>query len=435
MLQFILRDHSNSLLREIRLDFVVQEDETKCLYSRTLSSGTIQPVWHHLNEQIDIPEFSIEAYESMTLRFFVGDPGQPNAVLLWQQLPIHPSKLVRIGKLPQPEKQHLPLNFIVVEYSDKSLRTTASLYQILESKGKKEDVANLLEVKVEGESEDDDYFGRFKDNAFHALDQVLAKEANRSLVDQADLLLPPMDRTTPLKQESEIEPPIKDYSPTQQEKRILLLQAEIQAQQSALLDEIKEIEDEHCLMKHWEEQLSEKLEQIRQVKDVIETERHHGLEIAFKLQTQQIRLVRELQQIYPITVYVGGPGDARHRFRVRDLEFPATFQDMLMAPEEELSAVLGYTCHLVHMLSKYLSVQLRYRLLCHNSKSGIQDDRAILYPLFYGRNVDREQFEHGFTLLQRNVDFFCRDRELSVAPKLHILGKLKRVCEHVIDGY
>ncbi len=106
-----------------------------------------------------------------------------------------------------------------------------------------------------------------------------------------------------------------------------------------------------------------------------------------------------------------------------------------MAPEDELSAVLGYTCHLVHMISKYLSVQLRYRLICHNSRSGIQDDRALLYPLFYGRNVDREQFERGFTLLQRNVDCICRERDLVVAPKLHILGKLKRIYEHVIDGY
>ena len=148
LLQFI-RDYSNSLLREIRLDFVVQEaEETNNserkwrehrLYSRTVSSGTIQPVWHHLNEHIDIPTFSIDAYESMMLRFFVEDvSGQPNnSSTLWQQLPIHPSKLVRIGKLPQPEKQHLPLNFIVVEYSDKTLRTTLPLYRLIESKGKK----------------------------------------------------------------------------------------------------------------------------------------------------------------------------------------------------------------------------------------------------------------------------------------------------------
>ncbi len=447
LLQF-LRDYSNSLLRDVRLDFVVREPEEVVgvnekkwrehrLYSRTLSSGIIQPVWHHLNEQIDISEFSIDAYESMMLRFFVSEHFDDDSVIMWQQVPIHPSKLIRIAKLPQPDKQQLPLNFIVVEYSDKTLRTTFPLYRLLESKGKKEEIQKLLYIKSEGEL-DDDYFGRFKDNAFNALDQVSAKEA-KVMVDEADLLLPQIDRTSPIKPSHDRHAKIDDSvvlcSPIKQQKEALLIQAEIEAQEEALLNDVKELDAEYLLVKNWEAQVTTKRDQIRQVHEAVETERQRGLEIVVKLQTQQIRLVRELQQIYPITVYVGGPGDARHRFRVRDLDFPATFQDMLMAPEDELSAVLGYTCHLVHMISKYLSVQLRYRLICHNSRSGIQDDRALLYPLFYGRNVDREQFERGFTLLQRNVDCVCRERDLVVAPKIHILGKLKRILEHVVDGY
>ncbi len=286
LLQF-LRDYSNSLLREIRLDFVVREAEDvegvkkwreHKLYSRTLSSGIIQPVWHHLNEQIDISEFSINAYESMMLRFFVGSN---DSATLWQQVPIHPSKLIRIAKLPQPEKQQLPLNFIVIEYSDETLRTTYPLYRLLESKGKKEEIESLLNVKSEGEL-DDDYFGRFEDNAFNALDQVSAKQT-KVIVDEADLLLPQIDRTSPMKpiRHDKMDESLVPSHPIKQHKRALLLQAEIEAQREALLNEVKELEAEYLLMSHWEAQLITKRDQIRQVHEAVETERQHGLEIAF----------------------------------------------------------------------------------------------------------------------------------------------------------
>jgi len=44
-------------------------------------------------------------------------------------------------------------------------------------------------------------------------------------------------------------------------------------------------------------------------------------------------------------------------------------------------------------------------------------------------------FETGFSLLGRNVDFLCETRSIKIAHKLHVLAKIKRIYECVIDGY
>jgi hypothetical protein len=86
-------------------------------------------------------------------------------------------------------------------------------------------------------------------------------------------------------------------------------------------------------------------------------------------------------------------------------------------------------------MGKYLSVQFRYRLYFQASRSAIQDDRAIIWPLFFDRSVERDQFEHGVRLLGRNIQYLCEVRNIRVSSKLHPLAKVKRIYENVIDGY
>jgi hypothetical protein len=149
----------------------------------------------------------------------------------------------------------------------------------------------------------------------------------------------------------------------------------------------------------------------------------------FLREAQCIRLLRELQTIYPITL------DSQKGYLIRDLRLPVDIYTT-MVPEEEISAALGFACHLLFMFSKYLSVNLRHRVFCNSSRSAIQQDggTAIVYPLFMARNVEREQLERGLTLMGANVDCILMTYRMEYTPKSHILARLKRIYDHVIEG-
>jgi hypothetical protein len=120
----------------------------------------------------------------------------------------------------------------------------------------------------------------------------------------------------------------------------------------------------------------------------------------FLREAQCIKLWRELQTIYPITL------DSQKGYLIRDLRVPLDIYTTIV-PEEELTAASGFTCHLLFMLSKYLSVNLRHRLFCKSSRSAIQQDgggTAIVYPLFMAST----------TRIQENT---CNDLESRLSPK------------------
>jgi len=172
--------------------------------------------------------------------------------------------------------------------------------------------------------------------------------------------------------------------------------------------------------------------------------------------------------VYPITTTATNDNNnsRSRRFLIRGLEIPTSLfvvgaagntaqQPPPPPPDEEVAAALGFLAHATQLLSKYLDVHLRYRLHCHASRSAIQggggDERgsssqSTIYPLFPGRAVDREQLEYAVHLLDRNVDCLCAARGISFAtaassstgaapPQVHVLAKVKRIYEQVIEGY
>jgi hypothetical protein len=147
----------------------------------------------------------------------------------------------------------------------------------------------------------------------------------------------------------------------------------------------------------------------------------------FLREAQCIKLVRELRTIYPITL------DSQKGYLIRNLRLPVDIYTT-MVPEEEISAALGFCSHLIFLMSKYLSVQLRYRIFCNSSRSAIQQDGAALYPLFTARSIEREQLDRGLTLLGANVDCILMTNHIDYTPKSHILARLKRIYDDIIDG-
>lgn len=140
-----------------------------------------------------------------------------------------------------------------------------------------------------------------------------------------------------------------------------------------------------------------------------------------RIEVQRQKLLRDLFSIYPIECHHG------NQFLIRDAELPS---DVLSGDvdEDEVSAALGFVCHTVVMLSKYLSVPLRYRIVCNSSRSAIQDDGTTILPLFHSRIVERNQISRAMVLLHRNVDRILKSKDLSIATgRENILVKLRRL--------
>lgn len=146
------------------------------------------------------------------------------------------------------------------------------------------------------------------------------------------------------------------------------------------------------------------------------------------LEAQRIKLIRELRTIYPISIIDHDPP----KYLVRGLELPTDLQTSTVT-EDEISAALGFICHLVCQIQKYLSIQFRYRIFCNSSRSAIQQG-TIIYPLFIARVVEREQVDRGMLLLDANVNCVLKTLRIEFNKKSHILERLQKVYSHVIDG-
>ncbi|KAG6594149.1 UV radiation resistance-associated protein [Phytophthora cinnamomi] len=80
-------------------------------------------------------------------------------------------------------------------------------------------------------------------------------------------------------------------------------------------------------------------------------------------------LVRQLGTVYPIE-YVGAGEYSIRGIRIANSDLSGGGR----TDEEMISTALGYIAHLVFMLSKYLQVNLRYRVVPYSSRSFLKDE-------------------------------------------------------------
>jgi hypothetical protein len=138
-----------------------------------------------------------------------------------------------------------------------------------------------------------------------------------------------------------------------------------------------------------------------------------------------VKLLKELRVIYPIQCM------SEHRYFIRGLELPSDLHNGDVS-EDEVSAALGFVCHSLVMISKYLSIPLRYRIICNSSRSAVQDDEVDILPLFQARVVEASQLDRGMTLLELNVECILKNRGICCAEKSNILAKIKRIYDKII---
>ena len=206
-------EHATSLLNQVRLDIVIaspnKDDksekntdsspetsdtaEEKVIYSSLAPMKTINPSWNHLDETIDDylkldGYFDSETgfYRYMRLRIWIipendsdepigirskesseknepqtgetlDPPGRAAEGKPLMDISIHPTKLQRLARTPE----QVPINSLILQFSDGSVRVTTSLRDVLGDQDGSHSDENLK-----------DDFGRFGDDVFRTLDSV-----------------------------------------------------------------------------------------------------------------------------------------------------------------------------------------------------------------------------------------------------------------------
>ncbi|KAH1979575.1 hypothetical protein KXW88_007139 [Aspergillus fumigatus] len=134
------------------------------------------------------------------------------------------------------------------------------------------------------------------------------------------------------------------------------------------------------------------------------------------------RIAEDLLAIYPIEPIPDKP----LAFTIAGLALPnSNFGDI---DRDAVAAALGYTAHLVYLLSFYLSVPIPYPVYPYLSNSLIQDPVSAslpqrTYPL-YPVNV-QYRFEYGVFLLNKDIEFLLNKLSLRALDIRHTLPNLK----------
>ncbi|GBF63781.1 UV radiation resistance-associated gene protein [Trichophyton mentagrophytes] len=134
------------------------------------------------------------------------------------------------------------------------------------------------------------------------------------------------------------------------------------------------------------------------------------------------RICEDLLATYPIEPVPHIPLG----FTIRGLVLPnSCFDDI---DKEAVAGALGYTSHVVYLLSFYLSVPLPYPVRPYLSTSSIQDPISVglaqrTFPL-YPTNT-QYRFEYGVFLLNKNIEYLMNRLGLRVLDIRHTLPNLK----------
>ncbi len=309
----------------------------------------------------------------------------------------------------------LPSNSLLLEFTDGRIGVPKVLFELLVEKGI---VTGEADGVREGEVEDED-------------------DEHRAVIIEADQEPEPEPEPElePAVPEKDIGPPL----PTEEEnkKRTKALQylarkAELKAARAALADEEFALADVERTMNDDLIRLKDLLDAVpvleKQTADVAlrlaEAEKALS-KSEFLLETRQLTLLAHLRTVFPIV---------RHSDDLYDIRGLSIPRDM-SSDDEHISGALGFLCHLLSMTSKYLGVPLRYKILCNSSRSAVQDGSAV-YPLFKAR-VDRERFDRGTLLLERDVDSLLSARGIVLPPSPngppHMLAKVDELFSQTLS--
>ncbi|KAH3813564.1 UV radiation resistance-associated protein-like [Dreissena polymorpha] len=184
----------------------------------------------------------------------------------------------------------------------------------------------------------------------------------------------------------------------------------LQAQQDALENARKAKEEKsHELKEKFHLLAASRLEMEERRKTFFQT-REKFIKENYQLLIRRKQLITELTTyIYPVTE------DKDKKFYVCGVFLPNS-EDFQGSDYTMCSVALGYTCHLVIMMSQILDFPVRYPMQHLSSLSQITDhihpkltDKDKVFPLFF-KGKERFQFNYGVFMLNKNISqlrYYC----------------------------
>uniref|UniRef100_A0A8C3B5G7 UV radiation resistance associated n=1 Tax=Cairina moschata TaxID=8855 RepID=A0A8C3B5G7_CAIMO len=217
--------------------------------------------------------------------------------------------------------------------------------------------------------------------------------------------------------------------------KILVLRNELERQRKALGHEVASLHKEKNTLHDREnafeaeyQKLQEHNESLHELRKECTAKR----ELFLKTNAQQTirckQLLSELSYIYPIDL-----NDQKDYF-VCGVKLPNS-EDFQAKDDGSIAVALGYTAHLVSMISYFLQVPLRYPIIHKGSRSTIKDnindkltEKEREFPL-YPKGGEKLQFEYGVYLLNKNIAQLRYQHGLSTPDLRQTLPNLKNFME------
>jgi Vacuolar sorting 38 and autophagy-related subunit 14 len=138
-------------------------------------------------------------------------------------------------------------------------------------------------------------------------------------------------------------------------------------------------------------------------RQVASSRKLHSL-VTKRLEARRRKLMHHLLTIYPISQ----PQPDSKLFTIRGTRVVNSSSSQ---NDEQTSTALGYVCHLVGLLSKYLNIPLRYRLTYRGSRSLVSDDAdSFVDAPLYTRGADEQRLEIARILLTQNIEHIFKVR-------------------------
>ncbi|XP_031166708.1 UV radiation resistance-associated gene protein [Sander lucioperca] len=217
--------------------------------------------------------------------------------------------------------------------------------------------------------------------------------------------------------------------------RIAVLRSELQRQRKELGREIDLRHKENAQLQKKEEAFSaqhnglkEEKESLTKLQKECTAKREQFLKSNAQLTFRCRQLLSELSYIYPIDV--ANQSD----YVICGVKLPNS-EDFQAKDDGSVAVALGYTSHLVLMISCFLQIPLRYPVIHKGSRSSIKDtitdrltEKEREFPL-YPRG-ERFHFEYGVYLLNKNIAQLRYQHGLTTPDLQQTLPNLKNFLEH-----
>ncbi|XP_002708730.2 UV radiation resistance-associated gene protein isoform X1 [Oryctolagus cuniculus] len=218
--------------------------------------------------------------------------------------------------------------------------------------------------------------------------------------------------------------------------KILVLQNELERQKKALGREVALLHKKQIALQdkgsafsteHLKLQLQK--ESLNELTKECTAKRELFLKTNAQLTIRCRQLLSELSYIYPIDL------NEHKDYFVCGVKLPNS-EDFQAKDDGSIAVALGYTAHLVSMISFFLQVPLRYPIIHKGSRSTIKDnindkltEKEREFPL-YPKGGEKLQFDYGVYLLNKNIAQLRYQHGLGTPDLRQTLPNLKNFMEH-----